>query len=156
MPYHVETNRAQMQAALATDAGRWGNRLGRQVVNAAKVRAPVDEGRLRSSITHTVTVVPGSAVVRVGSPLEYARYVHEGTGVFGPKRQRIRPVSAKALKFPTPKQMGPLRAGARRPSKDKRGFVFADSVAGQPPNPFLTDALVSVMGAGLVTIRRGN
>jgi hypothetical protein len=34
---------------------------------------------------------------RVGSSLEYARYLEEGTGVFGPKGQPIMPKSKKAL-----------------------------------------------------------
>lgn len=146
MPSHVEVHRARMQQALSTGGGRWANSIGRQIANRARARCPVDEGRLRSSITHTVRVGPSAAAVRVGSPLEYARYVHEGTGIYGPKKKPIVPVTAKALKFQTPKLIGPLPAGVRTPAKGKRGFVFAKSVKGSPPNPFLTDALKDVLG----------
>lgn len=153
MPGHVEIHGQRLAQALQLGAARWGEKFGRQVENAAKERCPVDEGRLRSSITHTVTVSPGKVTVRVGSPLEYAVYVHEGTGIYGPRHAPIRPVSKKALKFPTPKQMGPLAPGARRPSKDQRGFVFATEVKGSPPNPFLADALETVAGRGQITRR---
>lgn len=153
MPSHVDVHHARMRAALSTDAGRWANSVGRQVVNRAKARCPVDEGRLRSSISHTVRMGPSSVSFRVGSPLEYARYVHEGTGIYGPKKKRIVPVSAKALKFQTPKMIGPLPAGVKHAPKGKRGFVFAKSVKGSPPNPFLTDALKDVFGTARVTTR---
>jgi hypothetical protein len=123
-------------------------------VNAAKVRCPVDEGRLRSSIGFAVNVLPNQVRVRVGSALEYARYVHEGTGIYGPKRTPIVPVTAKALKFEPGRRMGPLPRGGRNAARGRRGGpVFAASVKGSPPNPFLSDALEDVMGRG-ITRRR--
>lgn len=152
MTSHVEIHHERMRQALSTAAGQWGNNIGRMIVNRAKARAPVDEGRLRSSISHTVTMRPNGVDIRVGSPLEYARYVHEGTGIYGPKRKKIVPISAKALKFGTPKMIGPLPAGMKTPAKGKRGFVFAKSVKGSPPNPFLTDALKNVFGTSNVHV----
>jgi hypothetical protein len=154
MPAHVEFARARLRAVMATEAGKWGAKVGRQVTNAAKARCPVDEGRLRSSITHTVTVLPSSVRVRIGSPLEYAEYVHRGTGIYGPRHAPIVPVSAKALKFEPGRRMGPLPAGARNPARGRRGIVFARSVKGSPPNPFLADALEEVLPAGSVRRRR--
>jgi hypothetical protein len=151
MPGHVEINRAQLQATLGTAGGQWGNRTGRQIVNAAKRNCPVDEGRLRSSINYVVTITPRRVVVNVGSPLEYAIYIHNGTGIYGPKHTPIRPVTAKALKFETPKGMGPMRPGQRRAAKGRRGYVFARSVRGVPPSPFLSDALEEVMGRQNIT-----
>lgn len=48
----------------------------------AKRNCPVDDGRLRSSITHSVTSDASSASGRVGTNVEYAPYVHEGTGIY--------------------------------------------------------------------------
>lgn len=133
-------NRAVYQREVAQAGRRWAERLGAEVVNEAKNRAPVDEGTLRASITHVTTVDSGSAKVVVGSPLDYAEYLHTGTGIYGPKGTPIVPVTRQALKF---KWDGP--GGATR-SKDKRGYVFAKSVKGIEPNPFLADALIAVMG----------
>ena len=143
MSSHVTIHRARMQQGLARDAVARMDQLGRRVVNRARGNVPVESGRLRSSITHIVTASVNSVTTRVGSPLEHARYIHEGTGIYGPKKKKIVPVSAKALKFPTPKAFGPMLAGAgRKPG----GFVFAKSVKGIPPNPFLTDALKDELG----------
>ncbi|MFE5789541.1 HK97 gp10 family phage protein [Rhodococcus erythropolis] len=147
---HVVVHRERMEQGLTQAAVRRMDTIGRQVVNHARSNCPVDSGQLRSSITHHVTVVGRSARLRVGSPLERARYIHEGTGIYGPKKTPIVPVSAKALKFPTPKFFGPLRPGA---SRSPGGFVFAKSVKGIPPNPFLTDALKTVLGTTNVTVR---
>lgn len=131
-------------------AVQWANAMGRKVVNAAKERIPVDEGRARASLTHTVDVSATSVTLRVGSPLPYVRYLSEGTGIYGPKKRLIRPTTKQALKFPTPKTIGPLRVGQRRPAATNRGFVFAKSVRGIPPNSFFRDALAEVFGAGNV------
>lgn len=42
----------------------------------------VDTGRLRNSITHKVDA--GDQSVTIGSALQYAVYVHEGTGIYAP------------------------------------------------------------------------
>jgi hypothetical protein len=139
-----------MQRALQRAAAEWADRVGQAVVNAARANCPADEGRLRASITHTIDVTGSTVRTRVGSPLDYARYVHEGTGIYGPNKTPIVPVSAKALKFRAPRQMGPLPAGARNLPRNKRPFVFAKSVKGSPPAPFLTEGLTDVFGAALV------
>lgn len=144
---HAELHRAVYDRETARAARRWADRIGGRVVNEAKKRCPVDEGTLRASITHVVDAQPGKITVVVGSPLDYARYIHEGTGVHGPKGTPITPVTRQALKF---KWDGP---GTSTRSKDKRGYVFAKSVKGVKPTPFLADALEAVMG---VTRRRTN
>lgn len=148
----VELHRQNISSVMATAAGRWGERVGRQIANAAKARCPVDDGRLRSSITHLVTARPGGGViVQVGSPLAYARWRHEGTGIYGPHRTPIVPVTAKALKFKgSGRVIGPLRPGQSRPSKSNRGgFIFRTSVKGSPGSPFLADALEEVFGPSI-------
>lgn len=52
---------------------------------------------------------------------KYGKYVHSGTGIYGPRRRMIKPVSKKFLKFT---------------GQDGRD-VFAREVKGQRPDPFL-------------------
>lgn len=51
----------------------------------------------------------------VAASKDYAIYHQRGTGIYGPKRRRIKPVTARALRFPGPS-----------------GYIFASSVAGVP------------------------
>lgn len=128
---------------------RWAHRVGQRVVAEAKDRCPVDEGTLRASIDYTAHLQGSSVTVTVGSPLNYAEYLHTGTGIYGPKGTPIVPVTKKALKF----KWEPTGGGRPTKSKDKRGIVFAKSVKGTPANPFLIDALQAVMGA-LKSVRK--
>lgn len=97
----------------------------------AKRRCPVDTGRLRSSITTEMLVMDGQPVAKVGSNLSYSRFVHEGTGIYGPRGRPIRPVNAKFLRF--------------RPHGSK-DYVYARQVRGVRPRPFLRDALRAALG----------
>ncbi|MEW2127109.1 HK97 gp10 family phage protein [Streptomyces sp. NPDC007259] len=97
----------------------------RQVLNRAKVLAPVDTGRLRASIRiesrRTLTL---RSVYTIGSDVHYAPYVNDGT-----RPHVIRPKRAKALRF---------NVGGRT--------VFAAVVnhPGTRANPFLDRALREV------------
>jgi hypothetical protein len=67
----------------------------RQVVNRAKVLAPVRTGRLRSSIrAEPPRIFSLRGSVTVGSDLEYAALVNDGT-----RPHVIRPRNAKVLRF---------------------------------------------------------
>lgn len=88
-------------------------------------------GNLRSSIYNIPIMTTEGPGARIGTFVKYALLVHNGTGLYGPRHRRITPKRAKFLVF-TPK-------GAR-------GKVFARSVKGMPPNPFLTDALPAAKG----------
>lgn len=136
----VRINHGNIDAAKARIGYQWGHRVGRRVQNAAKKRAPVDEGTLRASIDYVVGVTPAGTHVTIGSPLDYARYIHEGTGIYGPKGQPITPVTRQVLKFQVKGSTG------KRRGKDAQ-WVFAKSVKGIRPNPFLVDALIDVMGS---------
>lgn len=48
----------------------------------AKKECPVDQGILRASITHDAKIDSDSIIGIVGSPLEIAPYVHQGTGLY--------------------------------------------------------------------------
>lgn len=113
-----------------------------QAVRSEAVRnVKRDTGALAASHEATVNVYGKLVVGRVGTALEYARYLHEGTGIYGPKRTPIRPVTAKALRFKPGRMIGPLPAGKAGTSPENRGgWVFATSVRGVPPHPWLVEA----------------
>jgi HK97 gp10 family phage protein len=81
---------------------------------------PVKTSNLVNSITSTVSADGKRAEVRATAP--YAEFVHRGTGLFGPFKQRIFPLTKKALFWP----------GALHPVK---------SIKGMKPNPFFARAL---------------
>jgi len=79
--------------------------------------APFDEGKLSGSYNMTKL---GFAAYGIWSRVKYRWWVHEGTGIYGPHKQRIFPVRAKALRFVINGQV-----------------IFAKSVKGQKPNRFI-------------------
>lgn len=115
-------------------------RRGRQVEAEAKRLCPVDTNRLRSSIGHQLITDGGALSVRVGTNVDYALFVHEGT-----RPHIIRPRTKKALAFVWPNAPGNIAAG--RPKRSKRGksgpFVVLAYVQhpGTRARPFLVDAL---------------
>jgi len=108
----------------------------RRVTNLAKAGAPVDNGKLRASITSSVSTRGKRVVGRVWTPLKYGLWQHEGTGIYA-GRGRIYPKTAKVLVF-RPRKGRPQRRGARG---SKGPVVFAKSVKGVPPKPYLVEAL---------------
>lgn len=139
----VTVDRAILHRNLVQAGTNSGHRFGRLVQNAARRRCPVDEGRLRSSIDYTVTATDGKVRMTCGSPLAYARYVHDGTGIYGPHATPIVPVTAKALKFEARAVFAGRRGPTRQP-KGKGSTVFAKSVKGMEGRPFLSDAMEEV------------
>lgn len=84
--------------------------------------APVDEGKLAGSFNlEQIDEISW----RVFTNTAYAMWVHEGTGIFGPRGQPIVPVSAKVLHWVT---------------KGGEG-IFTKSVKGTPPNPYADRAV---------------
>ena len=68
------------------------------VENKAVDKCPVDDGTLRASITHSVEQDENVFTGTVGSNVEYAPYVHEGTGIYaregkGRQKQPQQPIS---------------------------------------------------------------
>jgi hypothetical protein len=109
---------------------------GNKVATAAKRRISnnpkrVDTGRLRNSIGVKLTVRNGTHLgVEIGTNVYYARWVHEGTGIYGPHHKMIVPRRRKSLRW-----------------RAKGQYVFAKHVRGMAANPFLRDALKYVMGS---------
>lgn len=95
--------------------------------------ARVDTGRLRGSIRARMITLDGVPASRVGTNVTYALFVHDGTGLYGPKAKYIVPVNKSVLRW---KQKGSGKAG-------KGGYVYAKKSSGMRPNPFLRNALVA-------------
>jgi HK97 gp10 family phage protein len=86
--------------------------------------APVGKsGHLRR--THTTRVLDGGNRGVVGVSAGYGRYVHEGTGIYGPKKKKIVPKTKKALAFVV---------GGKK--------LVRRSVKGMKARPWLRNALV--------------
>lgn len=129
---HVR-NSVALQALLSSPDGGVAKdlfRRGVKVQNQAKrnlERSPrrIDTGTLRSDIHVELITFAGKPAVRIGFNVFYGLYVHDGTGVYGPKGVPITPKSAKFLRW-----------------KSKKGkWMFARQVLGMRPNPFLKDAV---------------
>lgn len=94
-----------------------------EVEARAKNEAPVKTSNLRRHIVSSVSTDGKKGMV--AATAKYAAYVHEGTGLFGPFKQRIFPKTKKALFWP----------GAAHPFK---------SIKGMKPNPFFDRALKQI------------
>lgn len=98
-------------------------KLVEEIEARAVKEAPVRTSNLVNSITSDVSPDGKKAEVRVTAP--YAEFVHRGTGIFGPYKQRIFPIIKKALFWP----------GASHPVK---------SIKGMKPNPFFDRAIKKI------------
>jgi hypothetical protein len=98
----------------------------------------INTGLLRSSVQARPAIIDGRPGARVGTGLRYARWVHDGTGIYGPRHTKITPKRAKALVFRS-KTHG-------RKSGKFAGKVVVSSVKGMKPNRFLADALPAAKG----------
>lgn len=135
VPIVVRMNPQGLRALLATPDGPVGTFLARtalRVANRAKQLAPVDTGRLRSSIRWSILVDRAGLLALVGSDAEYALYAHEG------RRPGV---------GPPPSVMQPW---ARRHGFDSPGggFLVSRAIAtrGTRGKPFLRDALRQELG----------
>jgi hypothetical protein len=101
-------------------------RLAEQV--AERARQLCSSHTVAESVEVTVT---SNRRVLVGSPLDRARWLEEGTGIYGPKHSPIVPVRSKVLVFPS--------------SSARGGYVFVKSASGDRAKPFLGPALHEVI-----------
>lgn len=119
-----------IRASLTEPLTRDMARRARNVANRAKVLSPVKTGRLRGQIAPTVEVASGLPVGIVTASAPHSLFVHEGTGIYGPTG---RPITSRRpgglLRFP-------VGGGT---------IVYAHSVKGTRPRPFLRDALPAAL-----------
>lgn len=136
MAYH-KLNIGVLDAQLRSPAGGLARdmlRRGLKVESAAKRNLAgangrpkrIDTGQTRASVGTRMVTYKSFPAARIGTRLRRGRWIHDGTGIYGPRRQLIRPKQAKLLRF-KPKGSGRV--------------VYAKSVKGMKANPFLKDAL---------------
>lgn len=113
---------------------------GNAVMRQAKRLCPADTGALRDSIMLEMRKEDGLPVAVIGSNVEYAIYVHEGTGLYSKRGAKyIRPVKAKALQWPLVNNTG--RGNRRYKGGATAAFVYSMKSRGSPGRPFLVKAL---------------
>lgn len=132
----ITINDAEVDRLLRSPDGDVGKAV-RDVVtrtrNLAVALAPVDDGPLRASLRTKMEYGTRTVKGWVYSDLEYALYVHEGTGIYGPKGQPIKPKRGRYLVFEA--------RNARTTPRGRGNLVFARQVRGQRPQRFLLEAL---------------
>lgn len=140
----INYNANEIKALMTSPQGpiwRDINRRGTLVLNRARRLAPVDTSRLKNSITMEMSLVRGVPTAMVGTNVKYALFVHEGTGIYG-RGQFIKPVRARALRWPSINQKYRQTGGSRRYASGRTaGYVFSKRSKGSRARPFLTDAL---------------
>jgi hypothetical protein len=142
----VSVDRDRILAALRDPSGpaaQFVERRCQTAENFSKAACPVNKGRLRRSIRHEVRAERTQIVGSVYSDVPYAKFVHEGTGIYGPKRAFIYPKRGQYLVFQSSGVFGPVRKSGRR--KGRGDLVFARRVRGIPPSPFLVQGLEAAM-----------
>jgi hypothetical protein len=126
-------NQAELALLLTSPTGGVAKdmfRRGTNVQNKAKKNLEndprrIDTGNLRSDIHVQLLSLGGKPAVRVGFNLFYGVFVHEGTGIYGPKGTPIVPRVSTYLRWRTKKGQ----------------YMYAKSVKGMRPNPFLKNAM---------------
>jgi len=107
-------------------------RRAQRVQNMARRECPVDQGRLRGSITFEVRGSGDGLEARIGSNLKYAIYVEKGTGIHA-GRGYIYP-RGQFLRWPNTQ-------GGRYSGGSTGSYVFARRIKGMKAQPFLEPAL---------------
>lgn len=119
---------AGMNALLNSATGPVGQlvaRVTRDVLRTVEIQCPKRTGDTSRSFRSEVVVRPNRQIRgRVYSDDPVVRYLEEGTGLYGPRRRRITPRTAKALRF---------EAGGQ--------IIFRKSVRGMEPQPFMKRSL---------------
>jgi len=147
MPVHVTHvfNEAQFQFIVHSPLGGVAKDLikrGKKVETRAKQNLGgstgsgprrINTGLLRASITSQLVTRRNELAVRIGTNVYYARWVHDGTGIYGPHKVKITPKTARALVFRS------KIYGAKHGKW--AGKVVVRSVKGMRGNPFLADAI---------------
>jgi hypothetical protein len=101
----------------------------RAIEAVAKRRCPKVTGRLANDITGRVVHRAGRPIGQIGNRVDYAEYVHNGTGIHGPRRQRIQAKPGRYFAFRG-------RSGT---------MVYVTSHQGQRPQPYLLAAVREVV-----------
>ena len=104
--------------------------VGQDLLRNLQINSPVDTGHLRKWFFKS----RGSSMIDIRSPAIYGVFVNDGTGVYGPNGQVIRPKNGKYLVFkPGPKWKGRVTQSGKwkgyvalRYSKGQKGQKFVE------------------------------
>ncbi len=121
--------RARRPETIARPVRTYLRRSGLAVQRGGAQEAPVDQGRLRADIKIELDRRPLPRWVKIGPKVGYAIFQELGTGIYGPRRRRIRPRQARALRW--------MGAGGQ--------VHFAMSVKGVPATHFMSNGLRRAM-----------
>ncbi len=104
MPTEIkfELDIEDLLAAFDTGGHRGMEAAADEVVKQAKGKAPQRTGHLYASINRLPvegTLLGGDLSVTIGAGAPYATFVEFGTGIHGPRKQRIYPKTKKAMKW---------------------------------------------------------
>lgn len=130
----------ELALSLTGAVGRWLVQRA-EVVRAAMIAmAPADRGQLRTSIAIEYRTEGKYLVARIGSNKKYAIYVVQGTGIYGPRGQPIKPVAGRVLAWPVyGRTSGSPYGGSKATTTSS--YAFARSVKGMKGRDFMTPAL---------------
>lgn len=148
---HVDLNHAAIYQFLYSPGGpivRGVNRWSQEVRSLAVARSPKSSGHLAGSSSVEMNTHPGFVVGVIRFSARHALWVHEGTGIYGPRGRPIRRRGGGLMKFPTGAGGGSRARG--------RAFTYTRTARGQRPQPFLVSALRLIMlpkGARIRTFR---
>ncbi len=128
----IDLNYRQINRILRSPTGLVARnmlRRGRKVQRHARRNVNSRTGALARSIEVRMAMQVGVPIVEVYTDLHYALWVHDGTGIYGPRGRPIRPRRARYMVF--------RGSGGT--------LVYARSVRGQRANPYLRNALHSAL-----------
>lgn len=99
----------------------------------AKIGCPIDQGPLRSSITHNVDVTSTEIVGSIFSSSEIAPYVHQGTGIYAvdgngrktPWKYEVKAGKYKGWHITEGQKPQPFLDKAKLKNKDKISRILA-------------------------------
>lgn len=141
----VRTNHDAMAAFLYGPGGPMVRSVtvwGEAVRTIATGTAPRDSGLLANSHTVRVGIAPGFAFAAITANTDYALFVMRGTGIHGPLGRIIKAPKGKVFRFEGRGAHGPRARGA---GPSTGNVVYAKSIKGSPANPYLEEALHTVM-----------
>lgn len=116
----VSNNLSQVIKKIIPQAMLKAMNNGLQIIeNEAKINCPVNDGTLRASVTYKTEQEETVYTGYIGSNVEYAPYVHEGTGIYAKE--------------------GHGRSEVPWTYRTVDGYFY--KTKGQKPKPFLQDAI---------------
>lgn len=121
IPAHIRGMKQEINAGFSKGI----QRVTAQMTTQTMTNAPRKTGNLKRSIHAEVGSIGGftGKVIQDTGVAKYGYWVHDGTGIYGPKGTPIVPVNKKVLAW-----------------KSGNGMFFARSVKGMKPRPFMKQA----------------